>query len=135
METAIDERELIAQLREARKEVTLKEESLKHAEQKLNEIESKLIESMQARGAESTAKYEGLGRAILLKPRLYASYRKENEEAVFEFLKSVGREDLMKLSVHPSSLSGFVKEKVEQGESVPDCITYYLKQGVRFDAA
>lgn len=134
MENVIDERELLCQFREARQKREILEEALKAAESSLMRIESQLIESLQSRGAESTAKYEGVGRALLLKPRLYASYRKESEESVFDFLRKEGREEMIKPTVHSQSLSSFVREKFEQGQPIPEFISYYLKQSVRFDA-
>ncbi len=123
---------LVEQFRDAKRRKEQAEEALRAASMEADKAERELIEMLEAKGATTTAKYQGIGFVTLTKPRVFASYPKENQGALFAFLKERGREDLIKEAVAPQSLSGFVKELLEGGEPVPECITYYLKAGARF---
>ena len=50
---------------------------------------------------------------------------------MFEFLQAQNREDLIKTTVMPQSLSSFTSECIEQGIEIPEFITYYLKPSIR----
>jgi hypothetical protein len=128
----ITERDLVVKFREARLAKKAAETALEEANRIYMDAESALIESLQARDADATARYEGVGYVSLAKPRLYARFDKEVEPQVFEYLKTQERSDLIKETVNPASLSGFVGEKLGQGEAVPEFIKYYLKASVRF---
>lgn len=134
-QTAANERELMIKFSDAKKRKDEAKIELENANAEYEQIEAALIEALQARNAESTAKYEGIGFVSLVKPRLYARFDKENEEQVFEFLKQEGREDLVKNTVNTQSLSGYIGERLEVGNGVPDFIKYYLKPSVRFYGA
>lgn len=131
MVETITERDLLVTFREACIKEEEAEKLFDAAKKERQDAEDALIESLQARNADATARYDGLGYARLSKPKLYASFKKEFEPQVFEFLKTEGRGDLIKETVHPSSLSGFVGEKVMLGIAMPPFITYYLKTSAR----
>lgn len=126
MEQAVKtERDLLLDLKSADKVLAMAAEAQKTAQAAYDRAENALIEYMQAKQLKTTGKYAGLGSATLVKPRLYANYLKENEEQVFKFLKDVGRGDLIKETVNKNSLSGFVKEMLENPDpenpvSIPD---------------
>ncbi len=132
MTETITECDLLVKFRDAKLKKDQVELALAEATKECQDAEDALIESLQARNAEATARYDGIGFASLAKPRIYASFKKENEPQVFDFLKTEGREDLIKTVVNVQSLSGFVGEKVTGGEAVPPFITYYIKQSARF---
>lgn len=132
MTTTINERDLVLKLRDAKARKEEAELTLEAANKECAAAEAALIESLTARNAEATARYDGVGYCGLVKPRLYASFRKEFEPQVFEYLKTQGREDLIKATVNAQSLSGFVGEMLSGGKALPEFITYYLKQSVRF---
>jgi len=130
MEKAI-ERDLVVNFKSAKgKRDSLKEE-LKQAQDEYEKTEFALIEFLEANSAVSTACYEGIGYAQIQKPRLYASCKEENMRTLFAFLKEQRREDLIKTTVLPQSLSSFTSECIENGLDVPECISYYLKPSVR----
>jgi len=116
----------------ARADVEKLTERLKEAQERKNQHERTLIDALTSKEATSTAKYEGLGCLTLTKPKVKASCRKEFEEDLFTFLRDNGYEDLIKESVHHSSLSSFVGGQLEDGIDLPEFITYYLHQGVMF---
>ena len=128
------ERELLVRFKCAKGRRDEVKEALERAQEEYDHAESRLIEFLEANGAISTAKYEGMGYAQIQKPRLYASCRQENMDLLFDFLKDQQREDLIKTTVMPQSLSSFTKECIEAGIEVPEFITYYLKPTVRLYA-
>lgn len=131
MTQTINERDLVLKFRDAKARKEECELSLEEANKEFLMAEAALIESLTARNAEATARYDGVGYCGLVKPRLYASFRKEFEPQVFEYLTKEGREDLIKATVNAQSLSGFVGEQISSGKSLPEFISYYLKQSVR----
>ena len=124
------ERSLVIKFKAAKETKAKAKEDAAIATKAYEEIEAELIEALDARGAEATARFEGIGYARAMKPKLYASFKKENEGDVFKFLIESDRSDLIKETVNASSLSSFVKDNIEAGEDVPDFITYYLKRTV-----
>ncbi len=128
------ERDLVAQFRRAKEKRDNLKDDLKNAQAEYDMTESRLIELLESNSAISTAKYEGLGYAQIQKPRLYASCKEENMERLFDFLREKAREDLIKTTVMPQTLSSFVKECIETGIEIPDYVSYYLKPSIRLYA-
>lgn len=128
------ERDLVLQFKHAKERRDHLKDVLKDAQSEYERAESALIEFMESHSAVSTAKYEGLGYAQIQKPRLYANCRQENVEKLFEFLRQQDREDLIKTTVMPQSLSSFTSECIENGIEIPEFISYYLKPSIRLYA-
>jgi hypothetical protein len=135
MEATLTERDLVIAFRDAKFKKDKAREALEAAQSEFDKYERELIEMLEANNATSTAKYEGIGHVSLVKPQLYASCKKEYEEKLFAFLNTQGREDFIKQSVNSRSLSGFVKEMLDGGITVPEFISYYLKPSARLIAA
>lgn len=125
------ERALVEELISARKDLDEKKQIKADAEKRLMRAESRLAAFMEEKQITNTAKYEGLGMAILEKPELFARCNKPDQDSLFDYLRSSGRSDLIKESVHHKSLSTYCSELLEQGEEVPDFIKYGFKQKVR----
>jgi len=125
------ERDLVLRFKRAKERREDLKDCLQNAQEEYEQSESRLIEFLEAHSAVSTARYEGLGYAQMQKPRLYASCRQENMERLLAFLNEQKREDLIKTTVMPQSLSSFTSECIEHGIELPDCITYYLKPSIR----
>lgn len=98
----------------------------------MNQAEETLVNALVEKGALCTAKYDGLGRVQLSKPRLYANIRKEEQDTLFEYLKSNNEEYLIKPSVHPASLSSWVGRLLGEGKEVPPFISYIFKNSVTY---
>jgi hypothetical protein len=128
------ERDLVLELKAAGEAVDVLDASLKKAKEKEEAAEAALIELLEANQAEATAHYDGVGYFRMVKPRLYASVTKENQEKLFSFLQEIGRDDLIKQVVMPQTLSTFVKERIENGEPVPDYVSTYFKQSLKLIA-
>lgn len=124
------ERELVLEYRTAKDDVEQLEDKLKLAKDRFDKAQTALVEELQTKGASQTAKYDGLGRIAILKPLVGA--RSLDEEALFAYLRKIGRDDLMKLTVHHRTLSAFVKERLEVGDEIPEgVIEYWFKPSTR----
>lgn len=125
------ERDLVIEFKRAREKRDLLKDDLKSAQEELDRTEACLIEFLDAHSAVQTARYKGIGYAQIQKPRLYANCRQERMEELFSFLRSLNRDDLIKTTVMPQSLSSFTSECIEEGVELPEFITYYLKPSIR----
>lgn len=125
------ERDLLEVYKSAKEKSQELKELLKKSDAETRQAEDALLEHLEAKDATSTAKYESVGYATLLPPRLFASCTKENEPELFTFLTHEGRGDMVKQTVHSSSLSSYVWELIEEGKEVPEYISYFLKRTLR----
>ncbi len=128
------EKDLLCRFKCAKERRNQMKEALKQVQEDYEQVESQLIEFLEANSAISTAKYEGVGYAQIQKPRLYASCRQENMDNLFKFLQQHNREDLIKTTVMSQTLSSFTKECIEEGVEIPEFINYYLKPTIRLYA-
>ena len=126
------ERDLVVRFKEARDKRDKAKEAQENAQKELDKAEHALVEYLDAKQAETTSKFESLGYARKLKPRLFASCNKEHQEELFAFLKKLEREDLIKPTVAAPSLSSFVSECVKDGIQIPEFISIYYKQSIGF---
>lgn len=125
------ERDLVICFKRAKERRDDLKDCLQNAQEEYEQAESRLIEFLEAHSAVSTARYEGLGYAQMQKPKLYASCRQEHIDRLLSFLREQRREDLIKTTVMPQSLSSFVSESIEKGVELPEFVTYYLKPSIR----
>ena len=123
------ERKLVQEYVTAKEEVEKLEDNLKSAKDRFDKAQTLLVEELQSKGASQTAKYDSYGRITILKPLVGA--RSTSEDALFDYLKQIGRDDLMRLTVHHKTLSSFVKEMLEEGKSIPEFIEYWFKPSTR----
>lgn len=126
------ERELVKEFAEAEADKKRLEAELSEANKRIQIAKMKLIEYLESHEATETRKYEGLGQCSLGNPKLRARFLKENEERVFEYVRSMGREDILKFNIHHSSFSMFVKEMMDFGHSLPNEIEIYMEPVIKF---
>ena len=135
-ENRITERDLVEHFKAAIAENDEAELAFDNAKLAYVKAELAILELLEATGAETTARYEGLGYVRQMEPKLYASYAKENEAECFAFVKEQGRGDVIKETIHPGTLSSLVKELIEAGKPIPEgVITYYFKKTARLFGA
>lgn len=132
--TQSKEMDLVFKYRYAKELLESKQLQLDEAKKSVENIETELIDLLQAEGKERTAKYEGVGFISLMSPKVYASCLKEKEEELFSYLRSEGREDMIRPTVNARTLSSYTKELMEEGKNVPECISYYMKPSIRLYA-
>lgn len=132
--TQSKEMDLVFKYRDAKELLESRQLQLDDAKKMVENIETELIDLLQAEGKERTAKYEGVGFISLMSPKVYASCIKEKEEELFSYLRSEGREDMIRPTVNARTLSSYTKELMEEGKNVPECISYYMKPSIRLYA-
>lgn len=125
------EMELLLKFRDASLVLEKYDEGKKTAQAEYERAEAELIDYLQEKGATSTAVYDGVGSAVLPKPRLFASFLKENEATVFDFVKSCNEGELIKQTIPSPSLSSFVGRLIEDGKEVPGYISIFYKQSAK----
>ncbi|MDX9703981.1 MAG: hypothetical protein RBU23_13195 [Candidatus Auribacterota bacterium] len=126
-----NERDLLIELKRTKERLDVLKDAQTQAQLDYDHAVFSLIEFLESHSAVATAKYEGIGYAQIQKPRLYASCTQNNLDKLFTFLRDKGRDDLIKTIVQPQSLSSFVKECIENGIEIPECISYYLKPSIK----
>ena len=101
-------------------------------EKELVEVEAELLDLLNEENKKSSAKFKGIGHVTAMEPRVSNAYIEEGkQEALFEYLRSVGREDLIKTSVHHTSLAAFINQCLKAGQEPPPGAGYVLKQKLR----
>lgn len=130
----MNERDILIEYAELKKRKEDTENAAKEAALQFEVAQYRIINMLIDRNADSTGRYPGIGFASLSKPKIYASYDKNGEEKVFEFIEEAGEAELIKPTVHPASFSSFVGRCITEGREMPNEIEFYLKDGVRFYA-
>lgn len=134
MTKALSEYDLVLKFRDARLKLNQFKEAQTEAQKEFDEAERQLIERLQDEGKDASARYDNIGYVGLNTPVVYASYVPDNKIPLFKFLRSRKRQDLIQETVNSRSLGTFVRELIDAGRKVPDCISYYLKTSARFYA-
>ena len=129
------ERDLVAAFCDSKHKLDALKEQEALASAEHTKAESALLDHLEATQATATAHYEGLGYVKLNKPRLYASVKQEDLPSLIEFVTAQGRSDLVKQVINPQSLSSYVSERIENGETVPPQVVYFLKPQPRIYGA
>ena len=122
-ELAIDMRQALERLQEAKQEKD-------NAQAAYDTAEHALLEWLEAE-EKTMIEYENIGKFSVKKPQLYASCKVENMDSLFGYLEKESRTDLIKTSVNARSLSTFVKEQVLDGVEIPEFINIWYKKGVK----
>lgn len=125
------EKAMVERFKKAKEQVAGLKTALVDANKESLEAEQQLLDLLTEQSKERSAKYEGIGYVTVMPPQTFANYKKENEPALFEFLRSNDRGDMIKETVNSKSLSTLVKERIETGETIPECISYFLKTSLR----
>lgn len=125
------ERELLEKFKRAKEQKDIAEENYEAAKDDYNKAEWALMQHMEDYEKTKTATYDGLGYAIIPKPRLYANCSEENKEELFDYLEKIKRTDLIKTDVNAQTLSAFVREQLELGTEIPKFINCYFKKSVQ----
>jgi hypothetical protein len=82
--------------------------------------EGKIPEYMQDNEIEKFS-VTGVG-TVYVQQKVYANVKADNREAFFHWLRENGSADLIKETVHPSTLNAFAKEQLSEGKEIPDVL-------------
>lgn len=129
------ERQLIEQFLNSKRNVENLTDTLKEATRERDDIEAKLIKILQDEGKQATARYEGLGHIIVCTGAAHASIQKGMSDEVKSHLRNIGRDDLIKETIAPASLSSYVRECLSQNIEIPNGVSFYVPQFLKFYAS
>lgn len=94
------------------------EDRLKTLNARKDELERKLLPSAMEDAEISKISLDGVG-TIYLKPELNCYVKKDVEQEFFEWLRGNNHGDLIKETVHHSTLKSWAKEQLENGAPLP----------------
>lgn len=114
IEQVMSERDLIQKFTQAKEAKEAAEAVLATAEADYQYYEFLILERCEALGTSKTGEYTDLGHVTVMKPAIYANCAQEVQAKLFENIRAMGREDLIKETIHPSALSGFVGECIDE---------------------
>jgi hypothetical protein len=126
------EKDLVVSIFELRRKKSSINEQLTAVNKEHDALEEELVDMLVEEGKDRTSSYELIGGFTIVKPRPYATITEENKLEAFSFLRAKKRGDLIKEAVSPGSLSTYIKELLEEGKEVPECISYYLKTSLQY---
>lgn len=122
----VSQKELLEAVLEARKEADEIDQALTVAKEKKKEAEEKLLELMGLQEIESF-KIEGLA-SVGRREKLYVSINKDDQPKLLVWVdEECSRPDMIKRSIHPSTLNSFVGQRLKEGETVPDYVSCFFK--------
>lgn len=82
--------------------------------------EGKIPEYMEENEIEKFS-VTGVG-TVYVQQKVYANVKADDREAFFHWLRENGSADLIKETVHPSTLNAFAKEQLSEGKELPDVL-------------
>ena len=82
---------------------------------------------LERRAIQSTKRYQGVGQVSIDGMSVHASISEENREAAFAEIEAIGRGEVIKRTIHPSTLDSFVSELVDDGIKVPEHVSYIMR--------
>lgn len=126
------EKQLVESFKVLSEDKVIKKKNLALTQERLDKTEKELIELLDAQGKKRSASYEGIGSVTRVEPQLRVSIRKGGERSLFDYLKSDNREDLIKTTVHASSLSTYCKELIKKGKELPPGTNHYFQEWLQF---
>ncbi len=107
----------------------------KPIKEKRDKLELQLIDYLEEEGKKSSAKYEGIGHVTRVEGQAYASIKEGCQPIVLDHFRSIGRDDMIKTSIHSATLTSFVNQCLKTNEALPDGVTYYRNKSIRFTPA
>lgn len=126
------ERQLVTRYSELDRKCKNIQTQLEVQKKERDEVEEELLDLLKDEGKTSSARFEGIGHVTCIKPRPQARVIQGQELVLFDALKKMGRGDLIKTSVNASSLTSLVRQRLEEGSSIPEGSTYYIVERLQF---
>lgn len=119
-------------LRARREQKKVMEEQLKAINAEIDDLDAKLVQAMID---QETQSFSRAGKLYYIKTVTRASAKAGEQEHLCQVLKEAGYEDLVKESVNAQTLSGFIKEALEENNDelpdwLADLVNVYEKQTV-----
>ena len=120
-----EEFKLTADLVKWKRRKTELNKEVKEAGSEYAAAETNMIEYLMRMAQQGTRQYAGIGQVTIDGKNIHASISEENKEIAFKEIEAMGRGEIIKRSVHPSTLEAFVSELQDTGVAVPQHISVY----------
>lgn len=130
----IDKKALLEKLLEDRKILEELEDKVSLAKIEKEKSQAQLIDAMDNADEKSVKIITAYGvRNVARTEYLYASVKKDQQEEMLKWIdEECGRPDMIKQSVHSSTLSSFVGQRIKAAKPVPaSIINMYFKPGLK----
>lgn len=125
------EKEILTRMRDLKFELAETEARQKQLKAEFDYYKFLVARMLVDQEAKTTTKFDDIGSVSLLAPLVRADIDKVQQEEAFDFVRKCGEPEIIKLSIHPQSLYGFVGRIIEQGIPIPKCISYWFEPSVR----
>lgn len=95
-------------------------------------VEAELLELLNDGGKKASARFQGIGHVTALDPVVSNAYVMDGQDQIlFEYLRTVHRDDLIKTGIHHTALAAYVNQCLKSGENVPPGVGFVMKQKLR----
>lgn len=127
------EKILVEKFKAAKEKKAAIELQLEEASKVYNDIEDELIRFLEEDGnRKKTSVYRGMGWVTIVDKALSASIEEGRQDDVLTFVRNIGREDMIKTSIHSKTLSSFVEGLLQANQELPPGVTFYRPRKARF---
>jgi hypothetical protein len=113
--------QLAHELRELTDQVKELEGQAKTLKFKRDQIKNKLLPEAMEAADQTKFSVEGVG-TVYLTNRVFAHINAADREAAYSWFRDNGHGDLIKETVHTSTLNAWAKEQLEEGGEIPESI-------------
>ena len=120
-----EEYKLTAELVKWKKRKTELNKLVEEAKKEYGAAESAMLEFLTRMAVQGTRQYAGVGQVTIDGKNIHASITEENKELAFKEIEAMGRAEIIKRTIHPSTLESFVSELQDTGVAVPKHISVY----------
>lgn len=95
------------------------------AKKEYGAAEEAMLEYLTRMAVQGTRQYAGIGQVTIDGKNIHASITEENREKAFKEIEAMGRGEIIKRTIHPSTLEAFVSELQDTGVPVPKHISVF----------
>lgn len=123
----LDEEEfkVTAQLVKWKKRKTELNKLVDEAKKEYGAAESAMLEFLTRMALQGTRYYASVGQITIDGKNIHASITEENKLEAFKEIEAMGRGEIIKRTIHPSTLESFVSELQDSGLPVPKHISVF----------
>lgn len=115
---------LVLKMQTVKAELDAAEAHRKAMQERYDNYRKVLIPDALAAASLSSARVDGIGLVYLTK-KVHASVPKAKQEEFFDWLSNNGHDGLATYSIHPQTLTAWVKEQQEAGNPIPEYVSVF----------
>lgn len=123
----LDEEEfsVVSELVKWKKRKTELNKLVDEAKKEYGAAEEAMLEFLMRMAQQGTRYYASVGQVTIDGKNIHASISEENREKAFKEIEAMGRAEIIKRTIHPSTLEAFVSELQDTGVPVPKHISVF----------